>query len=142
MTELEIITEAASILKARGECRIEYITAEFSPMSDRFRPDLVFLPDATPDRVFFIEFRTAASVSRRSDGDLVSGLLEHREFVSVDSPDITLTYGFASDQPLRREVEASLQAHGIEFLGPVSTGHELAQRVNQWVQQRSHQLSY
>lgn len=142
MTELEIITEAAGILKHRGDCRIEYITAEFSPVSDRFRPDLVFLPDAAPDRAFFVEYRTAASISRRSGSDLVASLVEHWEFVSADSPDITVTYGFASDLPLPNEVIAKLHALGIEFLGAATTGHELATHVIQWVQQRSHQLSY
>lgn len=49
MIELEIVSAAAKELKHLGLATVEYITAEFSPFSDQFRPDLTFRPSAPPN---------------------------------------------------------------------------------------------
>lgn len=132
MTELDLVTRAAELLKPKGEVRVEYISAGFSPMADKFRPDLVYFPTERADHAFFVEYRGASAAFFRSSLKAqVAQLVEHRDFIDFDRP-IKLHYAFATDAAMDESLHAALQREGIEFLCSVATPENLASQIASW----------
>lgn len=137
MTEAQIISEAADDLRRNGRVTIEYITAEFAPFSDQFRPDLLFVSNSTPGSVYFVEFRLTRNVHWRTSSDMLRQLAEHKDFVSAGATGVR--YAFASDCTLSQSSITLLLENGIEFLGPIDSGHSLAEKILDWCNRTSPQ---
>lgn len=129
VTELNIVTIAAGMLQSFGRASVKYITAEFAPFSDQFRPDLIFWPDAMPGHVFFVEYRLASSHMFQKPADaLARQLAEHRDFVEMEQS-VNLHFAFASSGDRDSDLAASLAAHRITYLAPMPTPDLLATAV-------------
>ena len=132
MTELDLVTKTAELLKPKGEVRMEYISASFSPMADKFRPDLVFFPTDRANKAFFVEYRNASAAFFRSSLKAqVAQLIEHRDFIDFDRP-ITLHYAFATDASSDESLRAALQQQGIAYLCSVGSPEHLANKITSW----------
>jgi hypothetical protein len=131
MTELKIVTDAAAILRESGETAVEYITAEFSPFSNQFRPDLVYRPNTMPGHVFFIEYLLASYHMLKQPAEAISEqLVEHRDFITTD-PSVALHFAFASSGDHDPLLAETLALKGITFTD------DLAQATRDWVKSLS-----
>lgn len=132
MSALEILTAAADQLNGSGSAMLQYITAEFSPFSSQFQPDLVFHPTDLPGHVFFVEYRDASSrIFQDSLDTLCQQLIEHREFISVE-PGLKLHFAIASDRTDDPKLLAALEKCDIAYLAPVPTPESLVKSVITW----------
>lgn len=133
MTELEIVQQAVEELKPDGRASAEYITAEFAPFSDQFRPDLVLRPRLRPNDAFMVEFRLATStICRCLAADLAAQLAEHRDFVELGEG-VALHFAFASNRPYEALLENELGKRSIAYFSSIDSAQALAEEIRRWV---------
>lgn len=134
LNELEIVEAAARLLRDYGSTTVEYITAEFSPFSAQFRPDLAFKPIDMPGHIFLVEYRVSPPQGfTESPEALAKQLAEHRDFVST-GPMTTLHFAFASSGDRDSELSKSLHANSVEYLAPITSSQVLADTVHEWAE--------
>lgn len=132
LNELEIVELAARLLRDFGSTTVEYITAEFSPFSAQFRPDLAFRPNAMPGHTFLVEYRVTPPQGVTASPDArAKQLAEHRDFVLTD-PKTTLHFAFASSGDRDEELAKLLCANSVAYLAPITSSQALADTVYEW----------
>ena len=93
-TELLIIQETEKLLRKYGKTEILYATAEFAPFSDQQRPDLIFIPKNSMNKIFFIEFKFEPRYG--FDENYFKTILDQRKFIQEDT-DIEIQYAFSTN---------------------------------------------
>jgi hypothetical protein len=134
--ELTYVRAAAEILKEQGRVFIGYITAGLEPYSAQQKPDISFEPASGPNagQVFFIEVRCFES--GRLPPGYTSALREHKAFAQDGAESEYGGFAFASNVEIGSDAHRELSDLSIDFLGPITGGEMLAEKIRAWAFKR------
>jgi hypothetical protein len=111
MSELSVIEATSKMLSLHGESELVYLTAEFSPFSNRQKPDLLFYKsDLKGKRIFFVEYKE--NINQNYIVQLNKDLIEHQDFVQESILE-RFTYIFATNTFLKPEIVDELKQNNI-----------------------------
>jgi hypothetical protein len=115
-----------------GEVSLAYVTAEFAPFSDQFKPDIIFVPKvgANVNATYFIELRLGRA--RPLPPASAKALREHRSFAEEASEGSPFYYGFATDERISSDISVLLADEGVKVFSEITTAESLAYDIAVW----------
>jgi len=134
MSELSVIEGTSKMLSLHGESEVLYLTAEFSPFSNRQKPDLLFRrSDQIGIQTFFVEYKE--NINQNDINQLCKDLVEHQDFVQ-DAILEKYVFIFATNTALKPEIIEELKLNQIIAICPIDDETDLYSAILKLIKSR------